>query len=123
MYVSVAGLPIQLGKTGKAFLVAFAKYQGKKASTRTRSTPRRSAQIMLGRSPTRTSRLSVVRNVFRTKVTTASWARSAFDRKGDICPTRHQLLRREGHHGGLQLRGCQQGHHRLLAAVRTAGSR
>ena len=27
----------------------------------------------------------------------------------------HQLLRSERHHGGLQLRGCQQGHHRLLA--------
>ena len=34
------------------------------------------------------SRLSVVRNVFRTRVRNGIMGTFAFDRKGDICPTK-----------------------------------
>ena len=70
MFVSVAGLPLSLlGTTGKRFLKAFAKYQGKKAVDPYAVYAAQTAQIMLDAiAKSNGSRLSVVRNVFKTKV-------------------------------------------------------
>lgn len=90
MFVSVAGLPLnQLGKTGKKFLVAFAKYQGKKGVDPYAVYAAQTAQIMLDAiAKSNGSRLSVVRNVFKTKVRGGIMGTFEFDKKGDICPTK-----------------------------------
>jgi len=90
MFVSVAGLPLnQLGPTGKKFLVAFAKYQGKKGVDPYAVYAAQTAQIMLGAiAKSNGTRLSVVRNVFKTKVRGGIMGTFAFDKKGDICPTK-----------------------------------
>jgi ABC-type branched-subunit amino acid transport system substrate-binding protein len=90
MFVSVAGLPLQqLGKTGKRFLAAFAKYQGKKGVDPYAVYAAQTAQIMLDAiARSNGTRLAVVRNVFRTKVRNGIMGTFEFDRKGDICPTK-----------------------------------
>jgi branched-chain amino acid transport system substrate-binding protein len=90
MFVSVAGLPItKLGKTGKAFLAAFAKYQGSKAVDPYAVYAAQTAQIMLRAiGESNGTRLSVVRNVFKTRVVNGIMGTFRFDSKGDICPTK-----------------------------------
>ena len=119
MYISVAGVPLpQLGKTGKAFLEAFAKYQGKK-----RRRPVRGLRRADGADHARRDRqverlaLSVVRNMSsRRRVVKRHHGHVPVRQEGRHLPDQdHQLLRLVRHLGGLQLRGCQQGHHRLLA--------
>ncbi len=90
MVVSVAGLPLnQLGPTGKKFLVAFAKYQGKKGVDPYAVYAAQTAQIMLDAiAASNGSRLSVVRNVFKTRVKGGIMGTFQFDSKGDICPTK-----------------------------------
>lgn len=90
MYISVAGLPIsKLGKAGKAFLKAFAKYQGRKVVDPYAVYAAQDAQIMLdaiGASDGK--RLSVVRNLFKSKVKDGIMGTFQFDKNGDICPTK-----------------------------------
>lgn len=90
MFISVAGLPItKLGKTGKAFLKAFAKYQGQKLVDPYAVYAAQTAQIMLGAmAKSDGSRLSVVRNVFKTKVRGGIMGTFSFDKKGNICPVK-----------------------------------
>jgi branched-chain amino acid transport system substrate-binding protein len=88
MYISVAGLPIsKLGKSGRAFLKAFAKYQGRSVVDPYAVYSAQIAQILIraiGNS--NGSRLSVVRNMMRTRVTNGLMGTFRFDSKGDICP-------------------------------------
>jgi branched-chain amino acid transport system substrate-binding protein len=88
MYISVAGLPIsKLGKTGKAFLRAFAKYQGRSVVDPYAVYAAQIAQVMLraiGNS--NGSRLSVVRAMMRSRVQNGIMGTFRFDSKGDICP-------------------------------------
>ena len=88
MYISVAGLPIsKLGKTGKAFLVAFAKYQGKKVVDPYAVYAAQTAQIMLNAiAKSNGSRPSVVKNVFRANIVNGIMGTFRFDKNGDICP-------------------------------------
>jgi branched-chain amino acid transport system substrate-binding protein len=90
MFVSVAGLPItKLGPAGKAFLKAFAKYQGQKLVDPYAVYAAQTAQIMLGAiAESNGTRLSVVRNVFRTRVRGGIMGNFRFDKNGDICPTK-----------------------------------
>jgi branched-chain amino acid transport system substrate-binding protein len=114
MYISVAGLPIsRLGKTGKAFLAAFAKYQGTRVVDPYAVYAAQIAQIMIraiGNS--NGTRLSVVRNMMRTRVTNGIMGTFRFDAKGDICPFKtisfYRLVGKAGkYHSVVQNRaGC-----------------
>lgn len=88
MYISYAGLPISLlGKTGKAFLKAFAKYQGRSVVDPYAVYAAQTADILLGAiAASDGKRLSVVRNVFKTKVKDGIMGTFQFDKNGDICP-------------------------------------
>ncbi len=88
MYISYAGLPISLlGKNGKAFLKAFAKYQGRSVVDPYAVYAAQTADIMLSAIAASTgNRLSVVRNVFKTKVKDGIMGTFQFDKNGDICP-------------------------------------
>jgi branched-chain amino acid transport system substrate-binding protein len=90
MFVSVAGLPLQkLGKTGKKFLVDFAKYQGKKGVDPYAVYAAQTAQIMLRAiAESNGSRLSVVRNMMNQRIVNGIMGTFRFDSKGDICPTK-----------------------------------
>ncbi len=102
MYISVAGLPIsKLGKSGKAFLRAFAKYQGRSVVDPYAVYSAQIAQILIraiGNS--NGSRPSVVRNMMRTRVTNGIMGTFRFDNKGDICPNQtisfYRLVGKEG---------------------------
>ena len=82
------GLPIsKLGKSGKAFLRAFAKYQGKNVVDPYAVYSAQTAQILIRAiANSNGSRLSVVRNMMRTRVTNGIMGTFRFDNKGDICP-------------------------------------
>jgi branched-chain amino acid transport system substrate-binding protein len=90
MFVSVAGLPIsKLGKTGRAFLKAFAKYQKQKQVDPYAVYAAQTAQIMLGAiAKSNGTRLSVVREMFKTKVKGGIMGTFEFDKNGDICPVK-----------------------------------
>jgi branched-chain amino acid transport system substrate-binding protein len=90
MYISVAGLPItKLGPTGKKFLKAFAKYQGKKNVDPYAVYAAQDAQILLGAiRESNGTRLSVVRNMFKARVKDGIMGTFRFDKNGDICPTK-----------------------------------
>ena len=101
MYISVAGLPIsKLGKSGKAFLRAFAKYQGRSVVDPYAVYSAQIAQIMLGRSPTRT--VTAVRRSEHDEDESHNGIMGTFrfDRKGDICPNQtisfYRLVGKEG---------------------------
>jgi branched-chain amino acid transport system substrate-binding protein len=88
MYISVAGLPIsKLGKSGKAFLKAFAKYQGRAVVDPYAVYSAQIAQILIRAiANSDGTRRSVVRNMMRTRVTNGLMGTFRFDSKGDICP-------------------------------------
>lgn len=90
MYISVAGLPIsKLGPTGRKFLAAFAKYQGRKVVDPYAVYAAQDAQIMLNAiARSNGSRLSVVRELFKTRVKDGIMGTFQFDKNGDICPTK-----------------------------------
>ena len=112
MFVSVAGLPLsKLGKTGKKFLVDFAKYQGKKGVDPYAVYAAQTAQIMLDAiARSNGTRLAVVRNALQDAGGQRHHGHVPLRREGRHLPDEdHQLLRSQGHRGGLQLRGYQQG--------------
>ena len=88
MYISYAGVPLSLlGPKGKAFLKGFAKYQGRSVVDPYAVYAAQTAQIMLGAiGNSNGSRLSVVRNVYKTKVAGGIMGTFQFDKVGDICP-------------------------------------
>jgi len=90
MFISVAGLPIsKLGPAGKKFLVGFAKYQGRKVVDPYAVYGAQSAVILLEAiARSNGSRLSVVREVFKTKIKGGIMGTFQFDANGDICPTK-----------------------------------
>jgi branched-chain amino acid transport system substrate-binding protein len=90
MYISVAGLPIsKLGPAGRTFLKGFAKYQKKAVVDPYAVYAAQSAVILLsaiGRS--NGTRLSVVRELFKTRIVGGIMGTFRFDANGDICPTK-----------------------------------
>ena len=88
MYISYAGVPLSLlGKAGKAFLKGFAKYQGRKVVDPYAVYAAQDAQILLNAiKNSNGTRLSVVKNVFKTRVKDGIMGTFRFDAKGDICP-------------------------------------
>ena len=114
MYISVAGLPIsKLGKSGRAFLRAFAKYQGRSVVDPYAVYSAQIAQILMraiGNS--NGTRLSVVRNMMRTRVRNGIMGTFRFDAKGDICPNQtisfYRLVGKEGKYHSVVIRnvGC-----------------
>jgi len=88
MYISVAGLPIsKLGPTGRKFLTAFAAYQKKKVVDPYAVYAAQTADILLGAiSRSNGTRVSVVRELFKTRVTNGIMGTFRFDQNGDICP-------------------------------------
>jgi branched-chain amino acid transport system substrate-binding protein len=88
MYISYAGVPLSLlGKSGKAFLKAFAKYQGRSVVDPYAVYAAQSAQIILNAiKASNGSRLSVVRNVLKANVKGGIMGTFRFDRNGNICP-------------------------------------
>jgi len=88
MYISYAGVPLSLlGKQGKAFLKAFAKYQGRAVVDPYAVYAAQTAQIMLNAiKNSNGTRLSVVKGVFKSKVVNGIMGTFQFDRNGDICP-------------------------------------
>ena len=114
MYISVAGLPIsKLGKSGRAFLRAFAKYQGRSVVDPYAVYSAQIAQILMraiGNS--NGTRPSVVRNMMRTRVTNGLMGTFRFDNKGDICPNQtisfYRLVGKEGKYHSVVQRnvGC-----------------
>ena len=114
MYISVAGLPIsKLGKSGRAFLKAFAKYQRQSVVDPYAVYSAQIAQILMraiGNS--NGTRPSVVRNMMRTRVTNGLMGTFRFDAKGDICPNQtisfYRLVGKEGKYHSVVIRnvGC-----------------
>jgi branched-chain amino acid transport system substrate-binding protein len=88
MYISYAGVPLSLlGAKGKAFLKAFAKYQGRPAVDPYAVYAAQTAQIMLDAiAASNGSRLSVVRAMYKTKVNNGIMGTFRFDSVGNICP-------------------------------------
>lgn len=88
MYISYAGVPLSLlGKAGKAFLKGFAKYQGRKVVDPYAVYAAQDAQILMNAiKNSNGTRLSVVKNVFKTRVKDGIMGTFRFDRAGDICP-------------------------------------
>ena len=88
MYISYAGVPLSLlGKKGKAFLKAFAKYQGRSVVDPYAVYAAQTAQIMIDAiANSNGSRLSVVRNVFKTNIKGGIMGTFRFDKVGNICP-------------------------------------
>jgi branched-chain amino acid transport system substrate-binding protein len=91
MYISYAGQPLQkLGKTGKAYIAAFRKYAHIKGQVPPYSVYQgQSAQILLGAiAKSNGTRLSVIKQMFATKVTNGIMGTFHFDRNGDVCPNK-----------------------------------
>ena len=90
MYVSVAGLPLnQLGKAGKKFLTAFAKFQKKKSVDPYAVYAAQTAVVLLDAiAKSNGTRRSVVQNVFKTKIKDGIMGTFEFDKNGNICPTK-----------------------------------
>jgi len=88
MYISYAGVPLSLlGAKGKAFLKAFAKYQGRKVVDPYAVYAAQTADIMLKAiANSNGSRLSVVRNMMNSNVKGGIMGTFRFDRNGNICP-------------------------------------
>jgi len=88
MYISSAGLPLNsLGPTGKKFLKAFAKYQGRPAVDPYAVYAAQDAQIILGAiAKSNGTRLSVVKAMFKTNVKDGILGSIHFDANGDTCP-------------------------------------
>ena len=88
MYISYAGVPLSLlGKKGKAFLKAFAKYQGRSIVDPYAVYAAQTADIMLTAiAKSNGSRLSVVRNMMKSNVKGGIMGTFRFDRNGNICP-------------------------------------
>lgn len=114
MFISVAGLPIsRLGPAGKVFLKGFAKYQKKAVVDPYAVYAAQSAQILLAAiARSNGSRLSVVRELFKTNIKGGIMGTFRFDKNGDICPTKsisfYRLVGTEGkyHSVVLQNVGC-----------------
>jgi branched-chain amino acid transport system substrate-binding protein len=88
MYISYAGVPLSLlGKAGKAFLKAFAKYQGRAVVDPYAVYAAQTATIMLDAiAKSNGSRLGVVRAMYKTKVVGGIMGTFRFDKVGNICP-------------------------------------
>ncbi len=88
MYISYAGVPLSLlGAKGKAFLRAFAKYQGRSVVDPYAVYAAQTAQIMLNAiGNSNGSRLSVVRAMMKSNIKGGIMGTFRFDRNGNICP-------------------------------------
>jgi branched-chain amino acid transport system substrate-binding protein len=86
MFISVAGLPIEkLGPNGRKFLAAFKKYQKKSQVDPYAVYGAQTAQILLGAiAKSDGTRLSVVKNMFATKVKDGIMGTFGFDKNGNI---------------------------------------
>ena len=95
MYISYAGVPLSLlGAKGKAFLKAFAKYQGRKVVDPYAVYAAQTAQIMLTAiANSNGSRLSVVTQVLKTNVKGGIMGTFRFDRNGQHLPVQDDQLR------------------------------
>ena len=105
MYISYAGVPLSLlGAKGKAFLKAFAKYQGRSVVDPYAVYAAQTAQIMIDAiANSNGSRLSVVRNVYKSNMQGRHHGHVPVRQDGEHLPVQDDQLRQAGGHGGQVL--------------------